>query len=183
MTTPSATAPRLHERLVPGPGAVAAAFGLGLFVVLATLPLGVGISLGLAVAATVGALVLLWLTSPVVSVDDAELRAGSARIPLAALGEARAVDRDGLRHELGRGLDARAYVCHRPWARAAVRVPIVDPADPTPYWLVSTRRPDALADAIDAARGAVAGGAAGNAAAGGNAAADGNVVADGADPA
>jgi hypothetical protein len=27
----------------------------------------------------------------------------------------------------------------------------VDPLDPTPYWLVSTRRPDDLAAAIEAA--------------------------------
>jgi hypothetical protein len=31
-------------------------------------------------------------------------------------------------------------------------VEIVDPADPTPYWLLSSRRPQALADAIAAAR-------------------------------
>jgi hypothetical protein len=27
-------------------------------------------------------------------------------------------------------------------------VDITDPADPTPYWLVSTRHPDQLADAV-----------------------------------
>jgi hypothetical protein len=29
-----------------------------------------------------------------------------------------------------------------------VRVEVVDPQDPTPYWLVSTRRPDDLARAL-----------------------------------
>jgi hypothetical protein len=43
-------------------------------------------------------------------------------------------------------------VCLRAWARTAVRVEVLDPADPTPYWLVSTRRPDELAAAIAAGR-------------------------------
>ena len=47
-----------------------------------------------------------------------------------------------------RALDARAHVCLRAWARTAVRVEVVDPADPTPYWLVSTRHPARLAAAI-----------------------------------
>jgi hypothetical protein len=29
-----------------------------------------------------------------------------------------------------------------------VRVELTDPEDPTPYWLVSSRRPDALARAL-----------------------------------
>jgi len=31
---------------------------------------------------------------------------------------------------------------------AAVRLEILDPDDPTPYWVVSTRRPDRLIAAI-----------------------------------
>ena len=47
--------------------------------------------------------------------------------------------------------DARAYLLLRPYLRASVRVGIDDPADPTPYWLVSTRRPERLAAALVAA--------------------------------
>ena len=39
---------------------------------------------------------------------------------------------------------------------ACVRVPLTDPADPTPYWLVSTRHPARLVAALDAARSAAA---------------------------
>ena len=45
----------------------------------------------------------------------------------------------------GRDADARAYLLLRPYLKRAVRVEITDPADPTPYWLVSTRHPDELA--------------------------------------
>jgi hypothetical protein len=41
----------------------------------------------------------------------------------------------------GRDADARAYLLLRPYLKRAVRVEITDPADPTPYWLVSTRHP------------------------------------------
>ena len=44
--------------------------------------------------------------------------------------------------------DARAYLLLRPYRKKAVKVSLSDPADPTPYWLVSTRRPDALAAAL-----------------------------------
>jgi hypothetical protein len=81
-------------------------------------------------------------------VSDGVLRAGSARIPVALLGPAQALDVAAMRHELGPGLDARAYVCLRAWARTGVRVALDDPADPTPYWLISTRRPQLLVEAL-----------------------------------
>jgi hypothetical protein len=64
------------------------------------------------------------------------------------LGTPEALDVAAMRHELGPGLDARAYVCLRAWARTGVRVALNDPDDPTPYWLVSTRRPELLVQAL-----------------------------------
>jgi hypothetical protein len=48
----------------------------------------------------------------------------------------------------GPGADARAYLLLRPYLKRAVKVEITDPADPAPYWLLSTRHPDRLAGAI-----------------------------------
>jgi hypothetical protein len=45
--------------------------------------------------------------------------------------------------------DARAYLLLRPYLKRAVKVEITDPADPAPYWLVGTRRPDQLASALE----------------------------------
>ncbi len=42
----------------------------------------------------------------------------------------------------------RAFLMLRPYLSRAVRVAITDPADPAPYWLISTRRPDDLAAAL-----------------------------------
>lgn len=141
-----------RERVLPGPGGwlTAPAFAAVLAVALwpASPPLGVAVG---ALAAVAG-LAALWWTSPVVAVHDGTFRAGRAAIPVALLGPVTTLDAPGMRTELGPRLDARAYVCLRAWARTGVLVPLEDPQDPTPYWLVSTRRPHDLARALDAAR-------------------------------
>jgi hypothetical protein len=83
-----------------------------------------------------------------VSVRDGVLRAGRARIEGRHLGAVTALDADATRRTAGREADARAYLLLRPYLKRAVRVEIADPADPTPYWLVSSRHPEALAEAI-----------------------------------
>jgi hypothetical protein len=55
-----------------------------------------------------------------------------------------------MRQARGIRLDARAYLCIRGWLPAGARVILDDPEDPTPYWLVSSRRPEALARAVRA---------------------------------
>ena len=143
--------PPFRERLWPGPlgwvGVVAfcAVLGVALVPVDVTLALVVGL-VALAVAVPAAA-----LTAAPVEVVDGTLRAGAARIPVALLAEPRVLDRAGVRTEMGPALDARAYVCLRAWIGTAVRVEVRDPQDPTPYWIVSTRRPAELLAALRAA--------------------------------
>ncbi len=83
-----------------------------------------------------------------VTVRDGVLTAGRARIAVEHVGTVEALDADATHRLAGRDADARAYLLLRPYLRRAVRIAIVDPADPTPYWLVSTRRPVRLAAAL-----------------------------------
>jgi hypothetical protein len=46
--------------------------------------------------------------------------------------------------ERGVSLDARAWLVIRPWIDPVVKITISDPQDPTPYWLVSSKNPEAL---------------------------------------
>lgn len=85
-----------------------------------------------------------------VAVGQGELRAGRAHIPTELVGEVAVLDADETRLQAGRDADARAYLLLRPYLKRSVRVQITDPADPTPYWLVHTRRPDELAAALNA---------------------------------
>lgn len=87
-----------------------------------------------------------------ISVRDGVLTAGRARISTGFLGTATALDAEGTRLLAGRDADARAYLLLRPYLKESVRVDLTDPADPAPYWLLSTRRPARLVEAIESAR-------------------------------
>ena len=142
------TAVTHSERLVPSPGVWAAVLLLGAIALVASLPLGPVVGIAAAAAVVVGTGLALVLNAPVVRVDAEGLRAGRAWIGREHLGAVIALEGEDARQARGPGLDARAYLCLRGWVPDLVRVEVVDPADPTPYWLVSTRRPQALAAAL-----------------------------------
>lgn len=81
-------------------------------------------------------------------ISGGTFQAGRARIDAGYLGHAEALDAEATRRTAGVDADARAYLLLRPYLKRAVKVEIVDPADPTPYWLVSTRHPEGLAAAL-----------------------------------
>jgi len=83
-----------------------------------------------------------------VTVAGGVFTAGRAHIEARHLGAVEALDAEQTRRTAGREADARAYLVLRPYLKRAVKVEITDPADPTPYWLVSSRRPDDLAGAL-----------------------------------
>ena len=95
---------------------------------------------------------LVWLGRPQVRVADGVLRAGPAHIDLGLLGTPEALDAEQTRRVHGVDADARAFLLTRPYLRRAVRVPVLDPADRTPYWLISSRHPERLAAALDSVR-------------------------------
>ncbi|MET0819928.1 MAG: DUF3093 domain-containing protein [Aeromicrobium sp.] len=86
--------------------------------------------------------------SVVVTAGPDGLRVGRAHIDSQHVGPVRSLDRASYRTQLGTGADARAYLITRPYLDHGVLVTIDDPSDPAPYWLVSSRHPDALAVAL-----------------------------------
>jgi hypothetical protein len=136
-------------------------------------PVAVAIYLVLA-AALAGALLLIGRAT--VEVGGGELRAGPARLPLAAAGEVSALDEAQTRSMRGPRADPAAFALIRPYLRRAVYVAVARPGAErrpghrrlrlrrlgvraelvspphSPYWLVSTRHPEELAAAIGAAR-------------------------------
>ena len=85
-----------------------------------------------------------------VRVEDGVLYAGRAHVDTSLLGAVTALDADQTRRVAGVEADARAFLVLRPYLKRAVKVQLDDPADPTPYWLLSTRHPDRLAAALQA---------------------------------
>jgi hypothetical protein len=110
------------------------------------------VSFSLAVPVSLGAYVLfllfLFATSPVLEVTDQVLRAGRAQIGREFITSATAETRQETRALLSTGADARAHLVIRSWIPRAVRVQISDSRDSTPYWLVSSRKPEALQMAL-----------------------------------
>lgn len=142
----------VRERLWPAwwLGLVQLGLGTGFGLVFAPFGARVALVVGVGSALVLGGLLLA--STPTIGVVGEDFVAGRARIPLRFLGEPEELDAAAMRHANGPGLDVRAYLCLRGWLPAGVRVPVTDPDDPTPYWLVSSRRPRALADAVRQAR-------------------------------
>ncbi|MBM6592253.1 DUF3093 domain-containing protein [Brevibacterium sp. RIT 803] len=91
-----------------------------------------------------------WLRSLGISiiVTERQLFVGDAHIDRRYVTDATGYDSEDARTARGTGLDARAFLMLRPWAKCAVRIDIHDESDPTPYWLVSSKRPMELAAAL-----------------------------------
>ena len=122
--------------------------------IVASLAVAVGYPLGIAAGVATFVLVegffgwVLLSTAARVQVSESLLVAGRARLPLTVVSSVTALDPARAAALRGPQADARAFLLLRPWVPEAVRVDLDDPADPTPYWYVSTRRPAALAAVI-----------------------------------
>jgi hypothetical protein len=131
------------------------AIGEGLVALLA---LSFYVALGPAAGAAVllvagGALAWVLVTAAAtVTIEGEILTAGPAHIPVSALGPVEVLDAERARALRGPESDPAGFHLIRGWVPAGVRALVVDPLDPTPYWFVATRRPAALAAAIESAR-------------------------------
>ena len=155
-STDSVTHTRLmqnyKERLTPSLWAFAGATVLAPMGALVLAPFDgvIGLIAGTALALVVILAMALW--SAKITVTGTELRAGRAQIDAKWLGEPEQLTGDAARAARGVELDFRSWHVVRSGIDGAVKVPITDPDDPTPYWIISTRTPDRLAAAIERAR-------------------------------
>jgi len=125
-------------------------------------PVALGVAYGYATSATIGLLVGVLLSGAVavaliraaalIVVDEGQMRAGRAILEAEYLGTPSPLDRTAAQRLRGVDADGRAFTVVRGWVATAVRVDVDDSRDPTPYWYLSTRRPEALAAAINLVR-------------------------------
>lgn len=105
----------------------------------------------LALVGAQGLLTVLFLGTAIrVRLAGTELQIGRAVLDLGYVSAVRALDVEATGVRSGPQADARAHLVLRPYAKTAIELTLDDPADPVPYWLVSTRRPARLAEAIAA---------------------------------
>jgi hypothetical protein len=98
------------------------------------------------------AALMAWWGRIQVRIADGEFLVDDARLPLTVISDVVALDAAGKREALGVGSHPMAFVIQRPWIGPAVQVLLDDPADPTPFWVISTRRPVELATTLLAAK-------------------------------
>jgi hypothetical protein len=89
-----------------------------------------------------------WLGRIQITVTDSEFLVDDARLPRAVIADVIPLDAAQKRLLLGQAADPLAFIIQRPWIGGAVQVVLDDPGDPTPYWVISSRHPEALAAAL-----------------------------------
>lgn len=124
--------------------------GAATFIALAPINMAVGIIAAIVMVVIIA--LILVLGSPRIVVTDHDVRVGRAYIERRFVGEAQPLVGDAVRIARGPELDGRAFMNFRVSVPHLCRIQIVDPVDPTPYWLTATRHPEELARAINAGR-------------------------------
>jgi hypothetical protein len=137
-----------RERVLPSIGNLALPFLLFVSVFTVMLPVNTDFAIPIAALFAVGLAVVMFLASPVVVVTENELFVKGARIEKRYLGAVAVIPSDEIFETLGRNLNANAWLSIQASVKGLVRVEITDEEDSSPYWLISTRNPEALAKAL-----------------------------------
>lgn len=112
------------------------------------LPLARDLALVTASALTSGFCLFIYFSSPLVVITDKELFARGASIEIGCLGDVSIIDATEKFNELGTRLDARAWVSIQASIPKLVKIAVRDQRDPTPYWLLSSRHPEKIAEIL-----------------------------------
>lgn len=88
-------------------------------------------------------------TTLVIEVDESEMRAGPAHIELKYLGKATVLDSKEMGRLRTRDADPASFLIFRFWRSTGVKVEINDTRDKTPYWLITSKRNNELAEILN----------------------------------
>lgn len=133
------------ERVTPNLGTFAAVSVLLPSTVIISEPFDLLVGLVVGLIGVLGIWALLFFRAPQIRVTKEKLYVGRASIPRDLIGEPVAISKSEVFSERGPKLDPAAYKVFQGSIKTAIKIPISDPQDPTPYWLVSTRNPTKLA--------------------------------------
>lgn len=139
-----------QERVLPNLGTFIAVSTLIPAVVLVSEPFDFRIGAVIGSALVVAIWSALYLLAPVIRVRKTSFSVGRASIPRNLLGKIDQITKDRIFHERGPNLDPAAFKVFQGTVKTALKIAIKDPNDPTPYWIISTRKPAQLATVLDA---------------------------------
>ena len=149
---PTAPTTLYHERIWPSAWVFVSTALVIPASLLVFLPINLFVGVIVAIVLYTGIVLVLVATSPVIEIFPGELVAGRARVPIDLISAVTAFRGEEATLQRGRLLDARAWLLIRGWVSPVVKIELADETDPTPYWIVSTRAPDALVAALALAR-------------------------------
>jgi Protein of unknown function (DUF3093) len=148
---PKPTEPIVYrERVRPNLGTFIAVATLLPAVTLVSEPFDyrIGIAVGLILVISIWA--ALFFLAPVIQVGGSHLTVAHAKIPRNLLGKIEVIAKDQIFSERGPKLDPAAYKVFQGTVKTAIKISLNDPNDPTPYWIISTRKPAQLAEVLRA---------------------------------
>jgi hypothetical protein len=97
---------------------------------------------------TAATFLIYFTSSLVIEIDDLELRVGKAHIDKKFCGEVTVLTPAQMSLQRTREADPAAFLAIRFWTAHGVKIEITDDRDQTPYWLVTSKRGDALAHSL-----------------------------------
>jgi hypothetical protein len=97
------------------------------------------------VASTIAIIYIAFAMRSTITLDGDELRIDRAHIDLKYLGAITILDAPAMRLLRTRDADPAAYLAIRFWIPTGLKIAVVDPRDPTPYWLITSKRGEEIA--------------------------------------
>jgi hypothetical protein len=97
------------------------------------------------IAATIALIYAAVAMRSSISIDERELRIDRAHIDLKYIGGVDVLNTSQMRLLRTRDADPAAYLAIKFWISTGVKITVLDPRDPTPYWLVTSKRGDEIA--------------------------------------
>ena len=96
-------------------------------------------------AATIAIVYLAYAMRSTITFDGEELRIDRAHIESKYLGKVTILDSDAMRLLRTRDADPAAYLAIKFWTPTGIKIEVIDPRDPTPYWLITSKRGEEIA--------------------------------------
>ena len=100
------------------------------------------------VVATFGIALIALSARSEISIDENELRIGRAHIELQYIASAEVLTPEQMRIVRTRDADPAAYLAIAFWITSGAKIALKDKRDPTPYWLVSSRKAEELTSTL-----------------------------------
>jgi hypothetical protein len=97
------------------------------------------------VASTIAIFYIAFVMRSTITFDGKELRIDRAHIDIKYLGNAKILDSSAMRLLRTRDADPAAYLAIRFWIPTGLKIAVVDSRDPTPYWLITSKRSEEIA--------------------------------------